>query len=78
MAAQLGVDRKKLRDLENNRSLPDSELIWRMYQLYRVSPAIILKDRNCLINEICFILEGLALEIQDKILELVEVIYSID
>lgn len=78
MAAQLGVDRKKLRDLENNRNLPDSELIWRMYQLFRVSPAIILKDKNCLINEICFILEGLAPEIQDKIFELVEVIYSID
>lgn len=78
MAAQLGVDPKKLRDLENNRNLPDSELIWRMYQLFRVSPAIILKDKNCLINEICFILEGLVPEIQDKILELVEVIYSID
>ncbi|MBR4083309.1 MAG: helix-turn-helix transcriptional regulator [Lachnospiraceae bacterium] len=78
MAAQLGVDPKKLRDLENNRNLPDSELVWRMYQLFRLSPAIILKDKNCLINEICFILEGLAPEIRDRIIELIEVMYSVN
>ncbi|MBD5529657.1 MAG: helix-turn-helix domain-containing protein [Lachnospiraceae bacterium] len=77
MAAQLGVDVKKLRDLENNRSLPDSELVWRMYQIFGLSPAIILKDKECLINEICFVLEGLAPEIQAKILDVIEVVYSI-
>ena len=78
MAAQLGVDVKKLRDLENNRSLPDSELVWRMHQLFGLSPAIMLKDKNCLIKDICFVLEGLASEIQAKILEVIEVVYPIN
>lgn len=78
MAALLGVDVKKLRDLENSRSLPDSELVWRMYQLFGLSPAIVLKDKNCLINEICFALEGIAPEIQAKILEVIEMIYCIN
>lgn len=78
MAELLGVDPKKLRDLENNRCLPDSELIWRMYRLFRLSPGIVLRDKACLINEISFKLEILKPEIQDKILDLVEVIYSIN
>lgn len=78
MAALLGVDVKKLRDLENSRSLPDSELIWRMYQLFRLSPAIVLKDKNCLIKEICFVLEGLDPEIQSKILDVIEMVHCID
>jgi len=78
MAERLGVDPKKLRDLENNRCLPDSELIWRMYRLFKLSPGIVLRDKACLINEICVKLERLKPEIQDKILELIEVIYFIN
>lgn len=76
MAKLLGVDVKKLRDLENNRSLPDSELVWKMYQLFQLSPAIMLKDKNCLINEICFVLEGMDAEIQTKILSMIEAVYA--
>lgn len=76
MAEMLGVDVKKLRDLENNRSLPDSELVWNMYQLFRLSPAITLKDKNCLINEICFVLEGMDDEMRAKILSVIEAVYA--
>ena len=76
MASLLGVDPKKLRDLENNRNLPDSELIWRMYQVFGLSPAFLLKDKNCLVNEVCFVLERLDAEMQDKILSVIEAVYA--
>lgn len=68
--------KEKLRDLENNRSLPDSELVWKMYQLFLLLPAVMLKDKNCLINEVCFMLEGMDAEIQAKILSIIEAIYA--
>ncbi len=76
MAKLLGVDVKKMRDLENNRSLPDSELVWKMYQIFSLSPAMMLKDKNCLINEVCYELEGMDEEIQDKILSIIESVYA--
>lgn len=75
MASLLGVDVKKLRDLENSRSFPDSELIWNMYRVFGLSPAFLLKDKNCLVSEVCFMLERMETEIQDKILSVIEVIY---
>lgn len=59
MAAKLGVDVKKLRMLENGGCLPDSELICKLYQMFYVSPAVVLKDKKGLINEICFLLESM-------------------
>ncbi len=76
MASLLGVDVKKLRDLENSRSLPDSELIWNMYQVFGLSPAFLLKDKNCLVNEVCFVLERMDAEIQGKILSVIEAVYA--
>ncbi|MCM1539656.1 MAG: helix-turn-helix transcriptional regulator [Blautia sp.] len=57
MADALGVDIKKLRMLEKGRLLPDSELIWKMYDLFHVSPAFILKDPKGLLNELNYILD---------------------
>lgn len=76
MSKMLGVDVKKQRDLENNRSLPDSELIWNMYQMFGLSPAIILKDKNCLINEMCSLLEEMDPEIRDKVVSIIEDLYT--
>ena len=59
MAGILGVDIKKLRDLENERCLPDSELVWRLYDLFSVSPAFVLEDNKCLNNQINYLLERL-------------------
>lgn len=52
MADLLGVDIKKLRELENGRILPDSEMIWKMYDLFKVSPAFILEDAKGLWKEL--------------------------
>lgn len=69
MAEKLGVDRKKLRDLEKGKLLPDSELIWKMsYQLY-VPFSLILKDSNGLISEICYLLEQLEADKRKWILQ---------
>lgn len=57
MAEELGVDIKKYRDLEKGRSLPDSELLWKVYDSFCVSPMVILKDKRGLINEISTVLE---------------------
>lgn len=52
MADLLEVDIKKLRELENGRILPDSEMIWKMYDLFKVSPAFILEDTKGLWREL--------------------------
>ncbi|MDE6923894.1 MAG: transcriptional regulator [Acetatifactor sp.] len=57
MADLLGVDIKKLRELENGRILPDSEMIWKMYDLFQVSPAFILEDTKGLWNELKYALD---------------------
>ena len=52
MAECLGMDIKKYRELERGAILPDSELIWKLYSLYQVPPAFVLKDTNGLRCEI--------------------------
>lgn len=64
MADMLGMDIKKLRGLEKGRKLPDSETIWRMYDIFGVSPAFILKDAVGLRKELDYVL-GL-LEADDR------------
>lgn len=53
----LGMDIKKLQNMEKGARFPDNELICRLYDEFRVSPGILLEDRNCLINEVCCLLE---------------------
>ena len=57
MASDIGVDVKKLRALESDETLSDSELIYKMYKSYRISPSIFLKDKKCLGNEICYLVD---------------------
>ena len=56
MADMLGIDIKKLRQLEKGRLMPDSEIVWKMYDLFRISPAFILKDPKGLLNELSHVL----------------------
>lgn len=70
MAEKLGVDIKKLRDLENGRKLPDSELLSRLYELFHVSPAIILENRKGLESEIAAFLEKMSAEEEREIVEI--------
>lgn len=72
MADMLGVDIKKLRELEKGRLLPDSEIIWKMYDLFRISPAFILNDPKGLRNELNYILDLLEDEDQEIILRILE------
>lgn len=58
MAEKLGVDIKKFRELEKDRCLPDSEIIWKLYNLFHISPAVVLKDKNSMINEISSLIEA--------------------
>lgn len=73
MAAMLGMDIKKLRKLEKGRLLPDSEVVWRMYDCFRVSPAFILKDVNALRNELDYILGLLDENDRKAILQILEI-----
>lgn len=57
VAKELGVDIKKLRDLEKEKQLPDSELVWRMSTRLQIPYALILKDRKGIIGEIYRLLQ---------------------
>ncbi len=57
MAGQLGVDVKKLRALENSKTFPDSEIVYKLYDMYCIPPAVVLKDAEGLANVISCLLE---------------------
>ena len=59
MAKVLEVDVKKLRDLEKGKCLPDSELLWIMYERFHIPPAVILKSEKGVICEISNLIEQL-------------------
>lgn len=77
MAGLLGVDVKKLRDLENARRLPDSELLYRLYELFCVPPAAILKDRKGMASELGILLNMLVPEYQKSVFETIISIHNI-
>lgn len=68
MAEKLGMDVKKLRELENGRCQPDSELLCRLYELFGVLPAMVLQDRRGLISEICCLMESFGPDSGEEIL----------
>lgn len=70
MAEKLGVDVKKLRDLENGRNLPDSELLSRLYTCFGICPSVVLKDKNCLASEIGCLLDGYNFEAADSVIQI--------
>ena len=72
MADTLGIDIKKLRELEKGRLQPDSELIWKMYDLFHVSPALILKDPRGLLNELNYVLDLLEDDDREIMLRILE------
>ena len=76
MAEILGVDVKKLRDLENGRSLPDSELLSRLYELFHIPPAAILKDKKGMANEISILLDMMDIENGKMIFDIIKVIHE--
>lgn len=77
MSEKLGVDIKKLRDLENKRSLPDSELLWRMYDMFHIPPAVVLKDRKGLASEVSSLMEVLELTNGKTILGFIKELHDV-
>lgn len=76
MAEMLGVDVKKLRDLENGRRLPDSELLSRLYELFHIPPAAILKDKKGIANEISILLDMMDIENGELIFDIIKIIHE--
>ena len=72
MAEELGLDVKKLRDLENGRSQPDSELFFNMYDKFEIPPSVILRDSKGVARELEILLELMEASEQEKLFELLE------
>lgn len=71
MSQNLGVDVKKLRDLESGRVLPDSELMFNLYQHYGVSPSAFLENSHCAQSEIEYLVENADHEVGETLNECV-------
>ena len=71
MADKIGVDVKKLRELEKDRCLPDSEILWKTYHEFGISPMYILKDKEGTIREVDALLEISEGECTEKLLTIV-------
>ena len=52
MAELLEIDVKKLRNLEEGKLLPDSEMIWKMWDKFQVPYFLILNDKKGMLSEI--------------------------
>lgn len=74
MADKLGIDVKKLRDLENGRNMPDGELLCRVYEVFGIPPALLLKDRKGVLSEITILLGMLDKEAEEKVYTLLNLI----
>ncbi len=72
MAEILDMDVKRLRHFETGKILPDSETIWKLYELYQIPPTVILKDNEGLIAEICYVLDQLEEPIRSKVIAYLE------
>jgi len=75
MADSLGIDVKKLRDLENNRNLPDSELISRLYDIYHIPPSVILKDKTCVEQEISSLIDNVDIKSRKVLIDAMKLMH---
>ena len=59
LAQELGIDIKKLRQLEQEHALPDSYIVFLLYKKYKIQPGIIIKSREAVKREInALLLQG--------------------
>lgn len=66
MADMIGVDVKKLRNLENGKKLPDSEIISKMYEVFKILPVVMIETKNCMLDTILYILDEIKKEDREK------------
>lgn len=74
MATELGMDVKTLRNLENDKTQPDSEIIFKMYLKYGISPSVFLKNKRCFQDELTYLLNSQSGEVGDTLLHFVKTI----
>lgn len=77
MAEKLGVDIKKVRSMENGESLPDSEILWNLYQFFRIPPAVFIKSERGMVCAIGCILSMLGEENREHAMTVVESFRSV-
>lgn len=77
MAEKLGVDIKKIRSMENGESLPDSEILWNLYQFFRIPPAVFIKSERGMVCAIGCIMSMLGEENREHAMTVVESFRSV-
>lgn len=76
MADMIGVDVKKLRDLENGKKLPDSEIISKMYEIFKILPVVMIETKNCMLDTILYILDEIKKEDREKIVDIIKLLFA--
>ena len=76
MADMIGVDVKKLRDLENGKKLPDSEIISKMYEVFKILPVVMIETKNCMLDTILYILNEIKKEDREKIVDIIKLLFA--
>ncbi len=72
IAEQLHVDIKTLRALENGRSLPNSEILWKIYHSFQIPPAVFIEDPKGIRSEIGYMLGLMDEEVRSAMFGMLE------
>lgn len=76
MADMIGVDVKKLSNLENGKKLPDSEIISKMYEVFKILPVVMIETKNCMLDTILYILDEIKKEDREKIVDIIKLLFA--
>lgn len=76
MADLLKVDVKKLRSMESGKTLPDSEIICQLSEVFYIPYALLLKDRKGLVCEISYLLQLIEESKRKDVLESIKSIHK--
>lgn len=78
LARMIGVDVKKLRDLENGKKLPDSEIVSRLYELFQIPPAAVFREKKCVGSAISVFLEQLETKDREQLFESIRILHNMN
>lgn len=67
MSSVFGIDVKKYRSLEYEKTMPDSEMLCKIYNEFNIHPSILLKDVNGIIYEVGEWLEQLDCKVREMV-----------
>ncbi len=76
MAEELGIDVKKLREMENGRCLPDSEILFRVYELFQIPPSFFLKDCKGIAHFISSVVDMIHVEDRHRVKEMLSILMA--